>query len=109
MSEISELRQAAVKERESISDELRYISRQREENGRGKALVASERVKIEEEKKNMLNVKKEMAVIFQKDIVPFEEKLRGFLMVRIIYLGIILLICINELREQQMPREMLIT
>lgn len=30
-------------------------------------------------------------------------------MVRIIYLGMILLICINELREQQMPREMLIT
>ncbi|MCZ1564101.1 recombinase, partial [Enterococcus faecium] len=29
--------------------------------------------KIEEEKKNMLNVKKEMAVIFQKDMVPLES------------------------------------
>ncbi|MBU5494652.1 recombinase, partial [Enterococcus sp. S177_ASV_20] len=48
-------------------------SRQREENEREKALVASERAKIEEEKKNMLNVKKEMAVIFQKDIVPLES------------------------------------
>lgn len=73
MSDISELRQTAVKERESVSDELRYISRQREENEREKALVASERAKIEEEKKNMLNVKKEMAVIFQKDIVPLES------------------------------------
>ncbi|HCK0663001.1 TPA: recombinase, partial [Enterococcus faecium] len=73
MSEISELRQTAVKERESVSDELRYICRQREENEREKALVASERAKIEEEKKNMLNVKKEMAVIFQKDMVPLES------------------------------------
>ncbi|HEB5432252.1 TPA: plasmid recombination protein, partial [Klebsiella pneumoniae] len=38
MSEISELRQTAVKERESVSDELGYISRQREENEREKAL-----------------------------------------------------------------------
>nr|WP_014002035.1 plasmid recombination protein [Enterococcus faecium]AEJ32551.1 mobilization-like protein [Enterococcus faecium] len=73
MSEISELRQTAVKERESVSDELRYIYRQREENEREKALVASERAEIEEEKKNMLNVKKEMAVIFQKDMVPLES------------------------------------
>lgn len=63
MSEISELRQTALKERESVSDELRYISRQREENEREKALVASERVKIEKEKN-------QLAVIFQKDPVP---------------------------------------
>lgn len=63
MSEISELRQTALKERDSVSDELRYISRQREENEREKALVASERVKIEKEKN-------QLAVIFQKDPVP---------------------------------------
>ncbi|MDV4866728.1 plasmid recombination protein [Enterococcus faecium] len=63
MSEISELRQTALKERESVSDEFRYISMQREENEREKALVASERVKIEKEKN-------QLAVIFQKDPVP---------------------------------------
>ncbi|PZM50736.1 recombinase, partial [Enterococcus faecium] len=73
MSEISELRQTVVKERESVSDDLRYISKQREENEREKALVAFERAEIEEEKKNMVNVKKEMAVIFQKDMVPLES------------------------------------
>lgn len=73
MSEISELRQTAVKERESVSDELGYISRQREENEREKALVASERAKIEEEKKNMLNVKKRDGGHFPKRYCSFRK------------------------------------
>jgi regulator of replication initiation timing len=70
MSEISELRQTAVKERESVSAEMRYISKQREKNEREKALVASEKAKIEEEKKSIIDLEKELAVVFQKDPVP---------------------------------------
>ncbi len=86
---------------------LRYIYRQREKNEREKALVASERRRLKKKKKNMLNVKKRWRS-FSKRYGSFKVS-KGFLMVRIIYLGMILLICINELREQQMPREMLIT
>ncbi|OPH24677.1 recombinase, partial [Enterococcus faecium] len=73
MSEISELRQTAVKERESISAEMRYISKQREKNEREKALVASEKAKIEEEKKSIIDLEKELAVVFQKDPVPLNS------------------------------------
>jgi hypothetical protein len=70
MNEISELRQTVVKERESVSEEMRYIYKQREENEREKALVASERVKIEKDKKSVFDLKDELNVVFQKDPVP---------------------------------------
>ncbi|RZH70001.1 recombinase, partial [Staphylococcus aureus] len=70
MNEISELRQTVVKERKSVSEEMRYIYKQREENEREKALVASERVKIEKDKKSVFDLKDELNVVFQKDPVP---------------------------------------
>ncbi|MEQ7242896.1 plasmid recombination protein, partial [Enterococcus gallinarum] len=73
MSEISELRQTVVKERESASEEMRDISKQREENEREKALVASEKAKIEESKKSIVSLKKELNVVFQKDLVPLNS------------------------------------
>lgn len=73
MSEISELRQTVVKERESVSEEMRDISKQREENEREKALVASEKAKIEESKKSIVSLKKELNVVFQKDLVPLNS------------------------------------
>lgn len=73
MSEISELRQTAVKERESVSEEMRYLYKQREENEREKALVASEKAKIEEDKKSIVSLKKELNVVFQKDPVPLNN------------------------------------
>lgn len=73
MNEISELRQTVVKERESASEEMRDISKQREENEREKALVASEKAKIEESKKSIVSLKKELNVVFQKDLVPLNS------------------------------------
>ncbi|HFD0892666.1 TPA: plasmid recombination protein [Enterococcus faecium] len=73
MSEISELRQTVVKERESASEEMRDISKQREENEREKVLVASEKAKIEESKKSIVSLKKELNVVFQKDLVPLNS------------------------------------
>ncbi|WP_431607731.1 hypothetical protein, partial [Staphylococcus aureus] len=64
------MRQTVVKERKSVSEEMRYIYKQREENEREKALVASERVKIEKDKKSVFDLKDELNVVFQKDPVP---------------------------------------
>nr|WP_242492551.1 plasmid recombination protein [Enterococcus faecium] len=90
MSEISELRQTAVKERESISAEMRYIFLSKEKKTSVRRLWWLLRRRKLKKRKNRLSIWKKSWLLYFKKILCHSIVLKNYQMVLIAYLVLIL-------------------